>query len=202
MQNLATQKVVDIRIIKGRRQEDIDAEVARRLKIRALAEKEYKTFIDGAKAALERATKRFGSLPLDSKEKAAAAVAALSKEAAFTINEWIHLVGNFCSSADSPVTKACIGHFKNEYDAPSAHRAVIEGCGFEYNKTKGLPLRDLVPEVSIERQMLTLMGEGWSMQGSLSSSSNSNDVFFQTMVKYEEVAAAAPTLGLRRVLEN
>jgi len=192
------QQVVDIRIIKGRRQEDIDAAAAMRLKIRALAEKEYKLFIAGAKAALEKATKRFGSLPVDSKEKAAAAVAALSKEAAFTINEWIHLVGNFCSSADSPVTKAFIAHFRNEYDTPSqmAHRAIVEDCGFEFNKTKGLPLS----EASIERQMLTLIGQGWSMHGSLSSSSSS-DVFSQTMVKYKE-AAPIPTLGVRRLLEN
>lgn len=199
------QKVVDIRIIKGRRQEDIDAAAAARLKIRTLAEEEYKLFITGAKAALERATKRFCSLPVDStvKEKASAAVAALSKEAAFTINEWIHLVGNFCSSADSPVTKAFIAHFRNEYDTPSqiAHRAVIEGCGFEYNKTKGLPLRDLVPEASIERQMLALIGEGWCTQGSLCAVSG--DMFSQTMVKYEEPAAAPiPPLGVRRLLEN
>ena len=60
-----------------------------------------------------------------------------------------------------------------------------------------------MPEVSIERQMLAMIEEGWSPKdGTSNSSSNSDNMFFQTMVKYE-VTAPAPqeqTLGVRRTI--
>jgi hypothetical protein len=197
-QNLAAQKVVDIRIIKGRRQEDIDVEAAMRLKIRALALKEYKKFIDDAKAGLEAARKPFAD---------DVTINALTRESTFTINEWIHIDKIRGGSASgSKVTKTFITQFRNEYDTPTqcAQRAICERLGFEYDKTKGAH-RPLVPEVSIERQMLAMMAEGWSPKdGTSISSSNSDNMFFQTMVKYEVTAPApaAPeesqTLGVRR----
>jgi hypothetical protein len=178
MQNLAAQKVVDIRIIKGRRQEDIDAEAAARLKIRALAEEEYKTTVDFWKA------KRSG---ID-----------------MTFNDWIHWDGysDFgSSSVHSKVAQTFIDLFKNQYDTPihGEKRVICKLMGFEYDKTKGLH-KLLAPEVSIERQMLTMMGEGWVTQGSVTTqgslAGDGNGAFFQTMVKYEE-EKSQQTLGMR-----
>lgn len=195
------QKVVDIRIIKGRRQEDIDTEAAARLKIRALAEKEYKTFIDGAKTKLEAAYKRSFADDVTRIQT----INALTRETEFTINEWIHIDRLHGGGSYSKVTYTFIALFRNEYDTPiqGAQRVICTRLGFEHDKTKGLH-KLLVPDVSIERQMLTMMGEGWVTQGS--ATGGGNGAFFQTMVKYEATAPAptAPpheqTLGVRRAI--
>ena len=217
MLNLATQKVVDIRIIKGRRQEDIDTEAATRLKIRALAEKEYKKFIDSKKVGLEAARKKYFSY----NDERRRTIDSLTEALELTINEWIHSIRLNDSwtqgGYDSKVTQLFLTQFKNEYDMPTqgAQRAVCERLGFEYDKTKGLH-KLLAYEVSIERQMLAMMGEGWVTQGSVTTQGSltggSNDIFFQTMVKYEAAAPTAPapapapapaeerTLGVRRAI--
>ena len=179
------QKVVDIRIIKGRRQEDIDTEAAVRLKIRGIAEKEYKTYIDCTKAELEAARK---SSFADDKY-----ISALAKEAAFTINEWVHAASLQCG--DSRVSGTFSVLFRNEYDTPihAVRRAICEKIGFEYRKTNG-EHRPLVPEVSIERQILTMMEEGWSPKD---APFGCGDGFCQTMVKYSEEKPEVE-LGIRR----
>lgn len=185
------QRVVDIRIIKGRRQEDIDTEAAVRLKIRGIAEKEYKIFIDDTKAELEAARKRSFADEV--------AIKALTKEAAFTINQWIHTDKFYGRRVvDTPVTATFIVLFRNEYDTPiqAAKRTICEQIGFEYRKYSNGAHRLLVPEVSIERQILTMMEEGWSPKD---APFNCSDGFCQTMVKYEVVSTEEmQLLGVRR----
>jgi hypothetical protein len=157
---MATPKVIDIKILKGRCEDVIEQEKKWDTILIKLAEDGFKTFIQNSEEHRRDKT---------------------------TINQWIH--NNYISSCyyTSPV-KIERKRLKEIYMTPD--NLVVK----DYIIKIGLTYPVHRDEVSIEKQILTMLGEGWVKNGQMIISGND---FFQEMVKYEEPLPEM-TLGMRR----
>ena len=154
---MATPKVIDIKILKGRREDVIEQEKKLDTILIKLAEDGFKTFIQNNEWHRREKT---------------------------TLNQWIHKGDG---SYTSPV-KIEIKRLREIYMTPD--NLEVKDCIIKSGLTYPVH-RD---EVSIEKQILTMLGDGWVKNGQMIISGND---FFQEMVKYEEPLPEM-TLGIRR----